>query len=373
MKFKEINKKLIINNEKGITLTSLVVTIIILLILAGITIKFALDDNGIIAQTRLASEKYKNSTQQEQTAINQIAKEMQSSGSASGGGSSGGGSGQGGSVPDDYDEIKQENEELKKENEKLKNTKAEGNATPEQVLSDATFSSSTLNGATGTMKNNGAWISNSSGAGQLKIPQGYHNGNGYVDLSGSYNGGYSQGVADADSRVNKDSESYKKGLSNGLLSFVGGEVVTQTVCSGAGGSAAVHNSWCPLWTENTFNYNQNFTVPKMYNGGVLYAIEVALSYGGSQAYGQEYSGSGKYVVYDSDGSTMETLSVTADGEHSLNRTVDFAAKPYSETGDNITFHVDASGRARYVKSATDGQARAWVTISATAKYKLPKR
>lgn len=44
--------------------------IIVLLILAGITIKFALDDNGIIKQSRLASEKYQNKALQEQLALN---------------------------------------------------------------------------------------------------------------------------------------------------------------------------------------------------------------------------------------------------------------------------------------------------------------
>ena len=34
--------------EKGVTIMSLVITIIVLLILAGITIKFAISDNGII-------------------------------------------------------------------------------------------------------------------------------------------------------------------------------------------------------------------------------------------------------------------------------------------------------------------------------------
>ena len=43
--------------ERGVTIMSLVITIIVLLILAGITIKLALDDNGIIKQSKLASEK----------------------------------------------------------------------------------------------------------------------------------------------------------------------------------------------------------------------------------------------------------------------------------------------------------------------------
>ena len=44
--------------EKGITLVALVVTIIILLILAGVTIALALSENGIIGKTLKAKERY---------------------------------------------------------------------------------------------------------------------------------------------------------------------------------------------------------------------------------------------------------------------------------------------------------------------------
>ena len=63
--------------ERGVTIMSLVITIIVLLILAGITIKLALDDNGIIKQSRLASEEYQNKALQEQFALNQISKEIE--------------------------------------------------------------------------------------------------------------------------------------------------------------------------------------------------------------------------------------------------------------------------------------------------------
>ena len=41
-------------SEKGITLVALVITIIVLLILAGITLMLALDDNGILGQAENA-------------------------------------------------------------------------------------------------------------------------------------------------------------------------------------------------------------------------------------------------------------------------------------------------------------------------------
>ena len=44
-------------NEKGITLIALVVTIVVLLILAGVTITYALSDNGIFENAKKAQAK----------------------------------------------------------------------------------------------------------------------------------------------------------------------------------------------------------------------------------------------------------------------------------------------------------------------------
>ncbi len=70
---------------------------------------------------------------------------------------------------------------------------AMGDATESQVLSGRTFSNNAGFNKVGTMPDNGAWTSESSGNGKLTIPEGYHNGQGYVDLSGSYNDGYDAG------------------------------------------------------------------------------------------------------------------------------------------------------------------------------------
>ena len=56
------NKKIVKKQElqeKGITLIALVVTIIILLILAGVTLNIALSDNGLFGKAKKAVEKYK--------------------------------------------------------------------------------------------------------------------------------------------------------------------------------------------------------------------------------------------------------------------------------------------------------------------------
>ena len=47
-----------INNEKGITLIALIITIIVLIILAGITITLVLGENGIFEKSKIAKEQY---------------------------------------------------------------------------------------------------------------------------------------------------------------------------------------------------------------------------------------------------------------------------------------------------------------------------
>ncbi len=60
-------KKLFKNDKNhGITLIALVITIVVLLILAGVTITMVLGENGIIAQAKLAAEKTKQSAEEDQ-------------------------------------------------------------------------------------------------------------------------------------------------------------------------------------------------------------------------------------------------------------------------------------------------------------------
>ena len=153
--------------ERGVTIMSLDITIIVLLILSGITIKLALDDNGIIKQSKLASEQYQNKALQEQFALNQAEQEIEkasnsssSSGSSGGGNqSSGGGSTSGGTTggsSENVDELKRQIDELQAQVAALEANQATGNATASQVLSGATFSTSEGVGLTGTMVNHSA-------------------------------------------------------------------------------------------------------------------------------------------------------------------------------------------------------------------------
>ena len=71
----ELSRKISLR-EKGITLIALVVTIIILLILAGVTLNMALSDNGLFSKTKEAVEKYKQAQSDEEEAIKEIEKQL---------------------------------------------------------------------------------------------------------------------------------------------------------------------------------------------------------------------------------------------------------------------------------------------------------
>ncbi|MBR3134359.1 MAG: hypothetical protein IKG56_02745 [Clostridia bacterium] len=71
MKNKRLSKK-----EKGITLVALVVTIIVLLILAGISIKMIFGNNNIINKTKDAAEIYANTEENDITRLKESKKEI---------------------------------------------------------------------------------------------------------------------------------------------------------------------------------------------------------------------------------------------------------------------------------------------------------
>ena len=71
-KIKELKK-----NMNGVTMIALVVTIIIMLILAGIVINLTLGDKGIITRAKNATEKYKIAEINEQTQLNNLYKQLE--------------------------------------------------------------------------------------------------------------------------------------------------------------------------------------------------------------------------------------------------------------------------------------------------------
>ena len=264
--------------ERGVTIMSLVITIIVLLILAGITIKLALDDNGIIKQSKLASEEYQNKALQEQLALNQAEQEIEkasnglSSSSSSGGGnqstggnSTGGGSGSGSS--ENTDELKRQIDQLQAQVAALEANQATGNATASQVLGGATFSTSEGVGLTGTMVNrkiktddvaglNGSYASvpiwngtslqytqATDGTNRISIcpPEGYYPGNGQ-----SYIGAEASEFGDATAAdvANGKTFTSKDGLKITGTAKVGITALSGTISKGGmdhnGGSASIN-------------------------------------------------------------------------------------------------------------------------------------
>lgn len=63
-------------NAKGITLISLVVTIIVLIILAGVSINLLLGQNGIVTRAKQAKEEYTNAQIAEQESLNELEKQL---------------------------------------------------------------------------------------------------------------------------------------------------------------------------------------------------------------------------------------------------------------------------------------------------------
>ena len=82
-----------LKNKKGITLVALVVTIVILLILAGVSINLVLGNNGIIAKAKDAETKSAEASQNDLKGMNGLVSEME--GALAGNGSTGSGSGNG--------------------------------------------------------------------------------------------------------------------------------------------------------------------------------------------------------------------------------------------------------------------------------------
>lgn len=57
--------------EKGITLVALIVTVVILIILAGVSLNLAFSDNGLIKKAEYAVNKSENSDENTQKKLNE--------------------------------------------------------------------------------------------------------------------------------------------------------------------------------------------------------------------------------------------------------------------------------------------------------------
>ena len=60
--------------QNGITLVALVVTIIVLIILAGVTLMIALDNDGIISKTKEGAQEYEDAQTDEAAELEEVNK-----------------------------------------------------------------------------------------------------------------------------------------------------------------------------------------------------------------------------------------------------------------------------------------------------------
>ena len=186
--------------EQGITLVALVVSIIILIILAGISLNVTIGENGIITKAKQAKQNITLAGEAEALQLNQLYYELET----------------GGELTEDEESSKKdeiisllqkqveelqkqitslqtENTELKKQlSEKeakiqelqnqlnnLNSLLSQTNSTADKILAGyKAYSGGKL--LTGTMVNQGAVSSNLNGGQSYTIPAGYHNGSGKI-------------------------------------------------------------------------------------------------------------------------------------------------------------------------------------------------
>lgn len=79
--------KLILKKEKGITLIALVVTIIVLIILAGVSINLVLGENGIVEKAKQTKEQTEQAKLNEEVGLNEAVKYIEDLGTQDDGGS----------------------------------------------------------------------------------------------------------------------------------------------------------------------------------------------------------------------------------------------------------------------------------------------
>ena len=64
------------NKNSGITLIALIVTIVVLIIIAGVSLNIALGENGIFTKAKLAADTYKNAAANEAGVLSEVDKEL---------------------------------------------------------------------------------------------------------------------------------------------------------------------------------------------------------------------------------------------------------------------------------------------------------
>lgn len=238
-----------------------------------------------------------------------------------------------------------------------------GNAIAAEVLSGKIFSSAELENAVGTMPNNGAWTSDTTDAGNVSIPAGYHNGSGYISGKGAYNTGYKAGYNDG----------YAIGVDDGMAAWITGSTVDKAICSAVGADARYSKTDSNDPGTDTSDYNKTFSVPYRYNGGTLYQL-IGRFNGSAFSYLGGASGNGSYTLLNASGSTISTQSFTSQaGGYNDNIytdfVIDFLNTPYEVKGNKLSLKLVAHAEAS-CGTTVGGLALAKAEFTFTARYKV---
>ena len=173
-------KKLQMKNNKGITLVALVVTIIILIILAGISINMLVGTDGLITKAKQAKENIELAEIEEQEKLNTLYDRL-----ATGTGPA--------TMYEVIADYQRQINELQTELDILKGNLGENAATSDKILKNYT---AYVNGqlVTGTIEDRGTLNWNPSESTSLTIEPGYYSG-GTISTENAYQAGYAAGLA----------------------------------------------------------------------------------------------------------------------------------------------------------------------------------
>jgi len=214
-----------------------------------------------------------------------------------------------------------------------------GNASPSDVLSGKTFSTASLENATGTMAKQEGYTASKSwvrynGQTFIRIPKGAYltaansgldfpeitvddNLYGQGEYDSHYSSGYNKGVTDADGRANSSSANYKAGYNAGI-SAADGRVNTSSASYSSGYNAG-KSATINLTTLGSQNEGTK-TITGCIPGHTIIVARPVNDVFFSNTTGLTHIGTGSYGVYFYRANTSTvTVTVGANGSVSINR------------------------------------------------------